>query len=445
MFSQSSSSASWYQLCMHFFDKRMLAIFLLGCASGFPWVLISSAATGWLKDAGLARADIGYFGLATMFFAWNFVWAPLLDRVKLPIVHARFGQRRSWLMSCHLPLFLLTIGMSLAEPRSHFMWLFILASLMAILAATQDVAIDGYRIDIMQGDVDKLPAASAMTTIGWWTGYSLPGFVAFYFADILGWPMIYQLLSLIWLLFIGIVIMLPEPQSQRDLLQAIAASRYQRFPRWQAWLLMSFVEPLADFFRRNGVKIALLLMLFILTFKLGEAFLGRTSIQFYREIGFSNAQVAEYSKLIGWGATVVFTLLGSLLNMRFGLINGLVLGGLAMAASNLMFAWIAQVGPNTDLLLWTILLDNFTTAFSVVAFVSFLTHFTGSAFSASQYALLASIGNFGRTTLGSFGGAAVDILDGNWSLFFILTALMVLPALALLYWILVASRSQHKN
>jgi PAT family beta-lactamase induction signal transducer AmpG len=193
------------------------------------------------------------------------------------------------------------------------------------------------------------------------------------------------------------------------------------------------VEPFAEFFRRNGMTLALLLISFVFVFKLGEAFLGRMSIQFYREVGFSNEQIAEYSKLIGWGATLAFTLLGSLLNVRFGVIKGLVLGGITMAASNLMFAWIAQAGPDENLLLWTILLDNFTTAFSIVAFVAFLTSFTGVAFSASQYALLASIGNFGRTTVASLGGSMVDMLGGNWSLFFLITSLMVIPGLLLLW------------
>jgi PAT family beta-lactamase induction signal transducer AmpG len=156
------------------------------------------------------------------------------------------------------------------------------------------------------------------------------------------------------------------------------------------------------------------------------------SIPFYKEIGFSNEQIGHYSKLIGWGATIFFTLLGSVFNVKFGIVRGLMIGGVAMAASNLMFAWIAQVGPNENLFLATIIVDNFTTAFSTVAFVSFLTLLTGQAFSATQYALLASLGNFGRTTLASFSGELVDFLN-DWSTFFILTSLMVIPSLIMLY------------
>lgn len=192
------------------------------------------------------------------------------------------------------------------------------------------------------------------------------------------------------------------------------------------------LEPFYDFFKRNGVQVAITLLLFVFLFKIGEAFLGRMSITFYKEIGFSNEQIGHYSKLIGWGATIFFTLVGSVFNVKFGIVRGLMIGGVAMAASNLMFAWIAQTGPSETLFLATIIVDNFTTAFSTVAFVSFLTLLTGQAFSATQYALLASLGNFSRTTLASFSGELVDYLN-DWSTFFILTALMVIPSLIMLY------------
>jgi PAT family beta-lactamase induction signal transducer AmpG len=156
------------------------------------------------------------------------------------------------------------------------------------------------------------------------------------------------------------------------------------------------------------------------------------SIPFYKEIGFSNEQIGHYSKLIGWWVTIFFTLVGSMFNVKFGIVRGLMIGGIAMAASNLMFSWIANVGPSEDLFLATIIVDNFTTAFSTVAFVSFLTVLTGQAFSATQYALLASLGNFGRTTLASFSGELADYLN-DWSLFFIITALMVIPSLIMLW------------
>jgi PAT family beta-lactamase induction signal transducer AmpG len=418
-------------------DRRLLFIFLLGCSSGFPWVLIGSAMTGWLKDAELTRATIGFFGSVTAVYAVNFLWAPLVDRLKLPCLYPLLGQRRSWVFLMQSMIVLATVAISFTNPAYSLLWTSILALLIASAAATMDIAIDGYRIDIIGHDPERLPAAAAMSVAGWWTGYSLPGYFAFHFADSSGWPQVYLGMAAMLLMLALLSLFLPEPVNHRDVLQQKAAARYLQKNQHPLllWLSVTVIEPFAEFFRRNGLLLSCSLIAFILVFKLGEAFLGRMSIQFYREIGFSNEQIAEYSKLIGWGATMIFTLLGSLLNVRFGVIKGLVLGGITMAGSNLMFAWIALTGPDEQLLLWTILLDNFTTAFSIVAFVAFLTSFTGVAFSATQYALLASIGNFARTSMASFAGSLVDALDGQWALFFVLTSVMVIPGLLLLWFI----------
>jgi PAT family beta-lactamase induction signal transducer AmpG len=305
----------------------------------------------------------------------------------------------------------------------------------ALASATQDIAIDAYRIDTFpKSESSKLPQASAMAVVGWWTGYSLPGYLAFVNADNIGWNGVYYGMATIVALLMLFTLLTREPNTDRIRLQAQAEERHSQIvgSKVVAWFSVTLIEPFADFFRRNGVRVAITLLLFVFLFKIGEAFLGRMSIPFYKEIGFSNEQIGHYSKLIGWGATIFFTIIGSMFNVKFGIVRGLMIGGIAMAASNLMFAWIAQTGPSETLFLATIIVDNFTTAFSTVAFVSFLTVLTGQAFSATQYALLASLGNFGRTTLASFSGELVDYLN-DWSLFFIITAVMVIPSLLMLY------------
>ena len=369
----TTADFSWRHAIATYADRRLWAIFVLGCSSGFPWVLISSALSGWMKDLDLPRATISFIGSVTILYAINFVWAPLVDRVHLPMLQHKLGQRRSWILLMQLCIVIGALGLSFAEPALSLTMVILWSTFIAASAATMDVAIDGYRIDIVANETDKLPAAAAMSVAGWWTGYSLPGFAAFFLADQYGWNAMYQLLAASLLGLSLVTMLLKEPSTNRDLLQQKAAERYQTSKKHPAllWLTVTIVEPFAEFIRRNGVLLSALLVCFILTFKLGESFLGRMSIQFYREIGFSNAQIAEYSKLIGWGATMVFTLLGSLLNLRFGVYRGLVVGGITMALSNLMFAWIAHVGPNEQLLFWTIIVDNFTTAFSIVCFVAF--------------------------------------------------------------------------
>lgn len=425
----------WRATLRIYFDKRLLWVFLMGCCSGFPFVLIGSNLSGWLKDVGIQRATIGVLGSVAIIYAFNFIWAPLVDRVRLPLLH-RLGQRRSWIFLMQLLMMVFIFGLARANPVEELHWVATLALGIAICSATQDVAVDAFRIDQFAPDeTHKMPAAAAMAIIGWWTGYAWPGYLAFTHADSDGWNHVYFLMLGVMVLLTIFTLLVREPVTERATLQEEASRRYHRELHTSSsvtWLLVTLIEPFRDFFRRNGVRVALTLMLFIFLFKIGEAFLGRMSIVFYKEIGFTNAQIGEYSKMFGWFITVAFTLLGSVFNTRFGVVRGLMVGGIAMAASNLMFALIAINGPLESLFIATLIVDNFTTAFSTVAFVSFLTLLTGRAFSATQYALLASLGNLSRTTLAGLSGFTVDWL-GSWERFFIVTALMVLPSLMMLW------------
>ena len=204
-----------------------------------------------------------------------------------------------------------------------------------------------------------------------------------------------------------------------------------------------YYMPVARFLQNHGARVGAIVITTILLFKVGEAFLGRMSLVFYKEIGFSNAEVGTYSKLLNWWVTVLFAILGSVINARFGILRGLLVGGIAMASTNLMFAWMAVAGPETWLFALTVIIDGFTAALGTVAFMAFITTLTSHTFSATQYALLASIGNLGRTTLSSSSGWVVDRLDGNWALFFVLTAIAIVPSLLLLRWLGPALRSRY--
>lgn len=448
---QQGAAQTWREALASYQDIRLFFIFLMGCASGFPWVLLSSNMSGWLSDAGLSRAAIGYFGSVFIVYALNFLWAPLLDRIKLPILYPLLGQRRSWILLMQSLMLVATIAIAFTNPGQSLLFTSLLAMTIALTSATQDVAIDAYRIEIIGEDSVRVAPAAAMGVIGWWTGYSLPGYLAFANADSYGWPMIYLGMAALIIVLMVFTLLVKEPDNHRDRLQQAAEARYKTqlgiasSQPYLVWLTVTVVEPFLDFFRRNGWQLALGILSFVFLFKVGEAFLGRMSVPFYKEIGYSNEQIAEYSKLVGWFATIAFTLAGSAINIRFGIIRGLFIGGIAMAASNMMFAWIAMAGPKPELFIAAILVDNFTAAFSTVAFVSFLTWLTGKAFTATQYALLASLGNLGRTTLASFSGELVDMLGGNWALFFVITSLMVLPALILLLWVGKKLQQQENN
>lgn len=440
------------KLLQTYLDKRMLFILLNGIASGFPWVIIGSAMTLWLKDAGLTRTAIGFFGSVFAVYSVNWLWAPLLDRVKLPFLTRKFGQRRSWLLLLQGLLFLLIIAISFTNPQDSLVWVSLLAFSVAVVSSTQDIVIDAYRIDVMDvAEKDKLPAAAAMATSGWWVGYGFLGAIALYLSDFGNdWSQVYLIMSVAVIGFMTVTLFLIEPDSNREKIQAEAQQNYENqlgghhlWQRISGWLLSTVVEPLRDFFTRFG-SAAIAILLFIMFFKVGEAFLGRMSLVFYKEIGFTTGEIATYSKLVGSTLTVVFSIIASAITVHYGLVRGLMISGVAMAATNLIFSYMAITGANTSVFAVAILFDNFTAAFSTVAFVAFISHLTNRAYTATQYALMASAGNFGRTLFASSSGLLVDSLDGfswvenlggDWAVFFAITALMVVPSLLMLWWI----------
>ena len=426
----ASEQRSFKDLLAAWNDRRLGIIFLLGIASGYPWVLFGSAMSAWLAELGISRTAIGFLGAVAMVYALNFLWAPILDR-NAPGWFQRLGRRRGWLLLIQIGLLIATLLLSRADPSVNLTLVGLLMLGIAFLSATQDLVIDAYRVELIpRSDSARIAYGSAMATSGWWTGYSLLGAVPFWLVDhvIGGWSTVYIGLGLVWLAFIALIFWLaPMPEAAGKIREA-GLGFAQR-------LKTTVVEPLADFFVRNGLKLAISILIFVLLFKIGEAFLGRMSIVFYKEVGFSDAQIGTYSKLLNWWVTIIFAILGSLVNARFGIIRGLFIGGVAMAASNLMFAWLAQAGPVPWILSLAVVVDGFTAAMGTVAFVAFITTLTSHTFTATQYALLASIGNLGRTTLSSGSGWVVDSLGGNWSLFFILTALAVIPSLLILMWL----------
>ena len=426
-----------------FKDRRLINVFAFGIASGFPWVLIGSVMSAWLKDEGLSRSMIGLFGIVFACYSINFLWSPLVDRLRLPLLHKLFGQRRSWIFISQSLILLATLALTQIDIKSQLYTVAVCCFMIALAGATQDIAIDAFRIDTLREDEShKTTAAATMATSGWWTGYALLGALPFYIADLQSWQwqQVYFVLAGVMLALMCAVFFAQEPSSNRETIhsqleQQFIAQSSNLMTRISAWFWVTLAEPIKAFFNRNGVKTAFALLAFIFLFKVGEAFLGRMSIVFYKEIGFSNSQIATYSKLGTGLITIVFAFLGSLFNSRYGIVKGLFISGVAMAASNLMFSLIALKGPIESLYAIAIIVDGFTQAWSLVAMVAFISMLCDRAFSATHYALLASLGNLSRTLLSSYSGVMIDWLNGNWALFFLITALMVIPSLVFLFLI----------
>ena len=515
----SAQPRNWRATLAFYTQRRLLIIFLFGIASGYPWLIIGSSMSAWLNELGVNRTSIGYFGAVFAAYSVNFLWSPLIDRVRLPLLTNWLGQRRGWILVCQIGIAAGCFYLASLDVGEHLRYAGMVALFIAVCSATQDIGIDAYRIDSIGLDEARVQsAAAAMATAGWWTGYGAIGAIPFFLSDLPGWdwPLIYTAMAIFMLVLTCGVWLAREPNTARRALQIESEHKYQKLAannpaktlamtllsvlfltsallawnflpgdwylvtlwalfqitiltaiirlliqlhvgqappdaqqglnappnhiinrghRMIAWVIVTMIEPIYEFFQRNGVRMAITVLLFITLFKVGEAFLGRMSIVFYQEIGFSNTDIAVFSKLMNWWVTILFALIGSYVNMRLGIVKGLIIGGSAMALSNLLFSALAMVGPDRTLFVIAVISDGFTSAWSTVAFVAFISLLANRAFTATQYALMASLGTLGRTLLGAYSGAMVDWLDGNWAIFFALTTLMVIPSLFLLWLI----------
>ena len=541
---------SWISSLLVYKDIRMLRILLLGSISGFPWVLIASSLSLWLKEEGLSRSTIGWAGLIFGVFAFNFLWAPLIDRLQIPYLTKKLGHRRGWIVLMQLTILISLAIWSLLNPTQNFELLIGVGLVIAIASATQDITVDALRIEQIQANEGKsMAAGAAMAVVGWWTGYKLGGVIALFTAEyfqntgiedywqttfiVLGVLIILMNIGLmfvheptksnrlkkqqleekrinkelsspksrnikilgIFFLVTSIVQILPDFNQTKDFVPYLPLNIYHILfiglalgflghnhlkmnfkiltlslivflllyqyilsflivdliflvlgvalinisSNWgnvtASWISGKIGGPILSFIRKNGVSIALGIIGFVFLFKIGEAFLGRMSIVFYKEIGFSKGQIAIYSKGLGWVTTVVFTLIGGVMAMRAGTIKTMFFAGGLMALTNLIFAVLAWTGKSELLFAIAVIADDITAAFATVAFVAFISLLIDRTYTATQYALLASIGTAGRTLLASSSGALVDWLDGDWGTFFVITTIMVIPSLVCLWLI----------
>ena len=434
-----------------YLDIRMLRILLLGAISGFPWVIIGSSLSLWLKEEGLSRSTIGWAGLIFAVYAFNYLWAPLIDRIRIPWLTNKVGHRRSWIILMQLIILFSLVFWNFIDPTANLALVITVGLIIAIASATQDITVDALRIEQIGKDEGKsMQAGAAMAVVGWWTGYKLGGVIALNAAEYFQnagfenyWQITFLILGMVIIACnIGLMFVHEAQPTERQLSQRetdkmiegkLGASNF--VTKSIAWISGTIAGPIISFFKKNGYSIAIGILGFVFLFKIGEAFLGRMSIIFYKEIGFSKSDIAIYSKTLGWITTVTFTLLGGLFVIRSGVLKAMFFAGVMMASTNLLFSVLAWSDKSEFLFAIAVIFDDIAAAFATVAFVAFISMLVDRAYTATQYALLASIGTAGRTTLASSSGALVDWLNGDWGIFFILTALMVIPSLIIL-WIM---------
>lgn len=482
----------------------------LGFSAGLPLLLIFGTLSIWLTRAGINRATVTEFSWAALGYSFKFVWAPIVDKLPLPILRKRLGRRRSWLLFAQLSIISAITWMAMTDPAHHVAVMAYAAVMLGFSAATQDIVIDAYRIESESAEYQNAMAATYMA--GYRIGMIVAGFLAlkmiYWFGggqtyDYLVWQKVFLAMAGFMLIGVTTTLMMPEPDvnRQRDtylhtlmdylrflLLFAIATSvfvfgftklnlapalehifltglgfkgPFAEFIAQFARLLLAlavaliaayvcvllnlvnksmvwqtYIEPLADFFRRYK-KLAFYILLLIGFYRISDIVMGAITNVFYLNIGFSMNTIADYGKLYGLIMTIVGGFVGGILSVRFGVMRVLLLGAILSAASNLLFIDLANVGNNLNLLKVAIAADNLSGGIAMTAFVAYLSSLTSISFTAMQYAIFSSIMTLMPKLISGYSGAIVNAT--NYQTFFLMTALMGIPVILLIVFLMYRS------
>lgn len=438
-----STVVNWLSSLTIYFQRRVLTIFALGFSSGLPLMLVFGVLSFWLREAGVSRSDIGYFSWVVMAYAIKWLWSPLADHLKIPLLHPLLGRRRSWLLLSQGAVVVAIIAMASVDPQANLAQLAVFAIMLAVASATQDINVDAFRIESAP---EKLQAALAAAYL---TGYRLGMIMAsagtLWLAalfsqtqqyELAAWQQAYVVMALCMLPGILATLLSPEPQSNLQQHQAVQGSAISRFLNW---LQQAVVAPFIDFFSRYKWQAVLILAL-IACYRLSDVVMGVMANAFYVDMGFSKEEVASISKVYGVIMTLIGAALGGVLINQFGTVRILLLGAILSAITNLLFSLLSQIGYDTTWLTLVISADNLSAGIATSAFIAYLSSLVNLAFTATQYAMFSSLMLLLPKFVGGFSGRWVEQL--GYSQFFIFTAFLGLPALIL---IVLIERAKKQN
>jgi len=421
------SIRSWTRDLRVYFEWPSVRMFFLGFSAGLPLLLVLGTLSFWLREAGIDRSTIGYLSWVALFYAGKWLWAPLVDRVPILFLTKRFGRRRSWLLFAQLLIILGLIGMASSDPKQNLEPIVWFALLVAFGSATQDIALDAFRIESAKAQYQAVLAASYQTgyrlAMIWagagalWLAARFEVTAGVYSVD--AWQFAYLCMALS--IGVGVITTLLSPEPQAVLLPK-ARSAGQ-------WLAQTLIQPFADFISRYRWQAFLILGL-IAIYRISDVVMGIMANPFYVDMGYTKDEVAAVTKVFGVIMTLLGAFLGGLLTLRFGVMRVLLLGAVLSAASNLLFAWLSTRGHDLQGLVWVISADNLSSGIASAAFIAYLSSLTNVQYSATQYALFSSMMLLLPKWLAGFSGVYVDTF--GYEHFFIATALIGIPVLILI-------------
>ena len=432
---------TWREAAVVYAHRRVVAMLFLGFSAGLPFLLVFSTLSAWLTEYGTSRTAIGFFSWVGLTYSIKVLWAPVVDRLPLPLLTRLLGRRRSWMLLAMVGIACGLLGMAYTDPAQDLVRMALLALLVAFCSATQDVAIDAYRIEAVEKTLQGAMAATYQ--LGYRIAILVSGGGALILADRIPWPATYTVMAALTAVGIVTALLIREPDRPPDSVSAEREGRTAAFlargrglPPWArrlgAWFVSAFVGPFVDFFERNGA-LALAILAFVGLFRVSDVLMGAMANPFYLDTGFSKTEIGTVVKFGGTLATIAGALLGGVLVARFGLFPPLLAAAVLLPLTNLLFAALSLIGPEIWMLGVTICADNLSAGLAGTVFIAYLSQLTSLAYTATQYALFSSLMTLPGKFLAGFSGIVVDA--HGYGTLFVGTALAGIPAVLLVVFL----------
>jgi PAT family beta-lactamase induction signal transducer AmpG len=419
-------------------NPKVLAMLFLGFSAGLPILLVFGTLSAWLNSEDVDKSTIGFVSWVALAYGLKFVWSPLVDRMPIPLLTGMLGQRRSWMLLAQIGVITGLAMLSMYDPKTSLTSIVAFAVLTAFSSATQDIAIDAWRIEAMD---DEYQGAMAGTyQLGYRIGMILAGSMAFVIADFYSWSIAYLCMAVF--MFVGVIstFIISEPdhtlsdnewKTEKRVISLLERNQHlpQKVRNLQAWFVGAVICPFADFFARNGWN-ALLILLFIAVFRMSDITLGVMAFPFYQDMGYSGSEIGIVSGLVGKFITIAGALIGGVLVVHYGIMRMLLAGAIIVILTNLLFAWLAGQEPLVTWLVLVVGADNLAGGLAGTVFIAYLSSLTNRAYTATQYALFSSIMLLLPKFIGGFSGVVVDA--SNYTTFFLYAATLGLPSVILI-------------
>jgi PAT family beta-lactamase induction signal transducer AmpG len=453
----TNADTGWLDSLKVYTHPRVVGMLFLGFSAGLPLILVLGSLSYWLREAGIDRSTIGYFSWIGLAYAFKWMWSPLVDRLPLPLLTRLLGRRRSWLLASQVAIAVALFGMAGTDPAENLSRMAYCALAVAFASATQDIALDAYRIEAVE---QRLQGAMAATYQG---GYRIAMIVAS--AGVLWlaasvdltdqayeqapWRFAYLVMAASMSVGVVTTLLIREPDVQmsdetvqreaRTLAWLTGEGLHGPLLKLAAWLHGAAVSPVLDFVRRYRWQ-ALLLLALIGTYRISDVVMGIMANAFYVDMGYTKDEVATVAKVYGVGMTIAGAVIGGVLTARMGVMKTLFLGALLSSVTNLLFVWLAGRGHDVGGLIFAVSADNLSAGIASSAFVAYLSGLTNVAYSATQYALFSSLMLLLPKFIAGFSGVVVDA--HGYPYFFTGTALLGVPVLVLVW---LAARAERNK